>query len=69
MIELAVPDMSCNHCASTIARVVREVDAHGRVEVDLDAKRVRIDTQRPAAEFIAAITGAGYTPALAGAGP
>lgn len=64
MIELTVPDMSCNHCATTITRAVREVDAAGRVEVDLGAKRVRIETRRPAAEFIAAITEAGYTPTL-----
>jgi copper chaperone len=61
-IEFRVADMSCGHCASTITRAVKEVDASGRCEVDLDAKRVRIDSDRPAAEFRAAIAEAGFTP-------
>lgn len=66
MIEFRVDDMTCGHCAAAIARAVREVDAAGRCEVDLDAKRVRIESHRPGAEFLAAIREAGYTPVAAG---
>ncbi len=63
MIELTVNDMTCGHCASRIARAVKSVDADSACEVDLAAKRVRIASTRPAADFIEAIVEAGYTPA------
>ena len=62
MIELTVNDMTCGHCASTIARAVKSVDADGTCEVDLRAKRVRIASASPAEDFIEAIREAGYTP-------
>ena len=62
MIELTVKDMTCGHCASTITRAVKDVDAAGRCEVDLGTQRVRITSEHPAQEFIAAIQEAGYTP-------
>ncbi len=66
MIELTVSDMTCGHCASTITRAVKEVDAQGRCEIDLEPKRVRIESRHPAEEFLAAIAEAGYTPVAAG---
>jgi copper chaperone len=66
MIEFTVNDMSCSHCAATITKAVRQVDAQGRVEVDLAGKRVRIASGRPAEEFRAAIADAGFTPEAAG---
>jgi copper chaperone len=65
MIEFQVEDMSCGHCAAAISRAMKAVDASGRYEVDLEAKRVRIDSTHPAKEFSAAIEEAGYTPRLA----
>jgi copper chaperone len=62
MIEFTVNDMTCGHCASTITRVVKEVDASGRCEIDLAGKRVRIESTHPAEEFREAIAEAGYTP-------
>jgi copper chaperone len=64
MIELKVPDMTCGHCAATITRAVKEVDAAGSVEVDLAAHRVRIASTHPAAAFVSAIADAGYTPTV-----
>ena len=47
MIQFDVSDMTCGHCESTIRRVVKEVDAASRCDVDLGGKRVRwIDTQK-----------------------
>jgi len=65
MIELDVADMSCEHCVATIRKAVREVDAASACEVDLAAHKVRIASERPAGDFVAAIAGAGYTPRLA----
>ena len=62
MIEFTVNDMTCGHCASTITRAVKEVDSASRCEIDLGAKKVRIESGHPAGEFKAAIEEAGYTP-------
>ena len=62
IIEFSVKDMTCGHCASAITRAVKEVDAGGRCEIDLGAKKVRIESSHPAEEFRAAIEEAGYTP-------
>jgi copper chaperone len=62
MIEFTVNDMTCGHCASSITRAVKEVDSASRCEVDLGAKKVRIESSRGAEEFRAAIEEAGFTP-------
>lgn len=63
MIELSLPDMTCGHCASTVAQTVKVVDAQAKVEVDLDAKLVKIDSNEEGAKFAEALTEAGYPPA------
>ena len=62
MIEFTVNDMTCGHCASTISRAVKDVDAASRCEIDLDRKKIRIQSTEPAADFKVAIEEAGYTP-------
>ena len=67
MIEMNVPDMTCNHCVATIRKAVAGVDDGARCEVDLAGKRVRIESARPVEEFRAAIEDAGFTPEAPGA--
>jgi copper chaperone len=38
----SVPDVSCGHCRAAITAEVEKVAGVGRVEVDLDAKRVTV---------------------------
>jgi copper chaperone len=44
MIELNLPDMTCGHCASTVAKTVALVDPAAKVEVDLNTKLVKISS-------------------------
>lgn len=67
MIEFKVDDMTCGHCAASITKAVKGVDAAGQCEVDLTAKRVRISSAQPAEAFRAAIEDAGFTPVAPGA--
>ena len=62
MIELTVKDMTCDHCVTKIAQAVKSVDPDGAYAVDLGAKRVRITSPQPAADFVEAIRDAGYSP-------
>lgn len=63
MIEFKVPDMSCGHCASTVTQACKQVDPNAKVEVDLDSKKVRVDSAEDRAGFVEALTEAGYPPA------
>jgi copper chaperone len=64
MIEMNVPDMTCNHCVQTIRKAVADVDTSARCEVDLDSKRVVVDSPLPPSDFVEALEEAGYTPEL-----
>jgi len=63
MIELTLPTMTCGHCVRTVTDTVHRIDAKAKVDIDLDAHRVRIDSTRPADEFRQALAEEGYAPA------
>ncbi|HEY2926629.1 heavy-metal-associated domain-containing protein [Piscinibacter sp.] len=63
MIEFNVPTMSCGHCVRTITETVRTVDAQARLDIDLAAHRVQIDSLHSAEEFAKALAEKGYAPA------
>ena len=63
MIEMTLPDMSCGHCASAIARTCKLVDPKAQVEVDVGTKSVRIESTEGRADFAEALSEAGYPPA------
>jgi copper chaperone len=53
--------MSCGHCVKAVTRAITERDAHAKVNVDLGAGRVEVQSELSPAEVSAAITEAGYT--------
>lgn len=63
MIELNLPDMSCGHCASTVAQTCKLVDPAAKVEVDLGTKSVKIQSKEDRGDFAEALAEAGYPPA------
>lgn len=63
MIEFQIDDMTCSQCAATIAKSVQSLDRAARVEIDLAAKLVRVDSPVGPYKLAAAIRGAGFTPA------
>jgi len=60
MIELQVEGMSCGHCVNAVTKSVRDVDANAKVEVDLAAHRVRVESTAAPDKIKAAISDAGY---------
>lgn len=63
MIEMTLPDVSCGHCASTVAQTCKLVDPSAKVEVDTGAKKVKIQSSEDRTDFVEALTDAGYPPA------
>lgn len=62
MTEFQIDDMTCSHCASTITKAVHSLDQAAKVEIDLAAKRVRVESPVGPLKLAAAIRGAGFTP-------
>ena len=69
MLTLRISDMTCGHCASTIARAVAGVDKGARVEFDIPGKLVSVTSTADDSELIEAIQEAGYTPEKMGPAP
>ena len=65
MIEFKVPDMTCGHCASTITKAVKELDAGAKLDISLAEHRVRVDSKATREALQHAIAEAGYTPEAA----
>ena len=63
MTEFQINDMTCSHCASTITKAVQSLDHSAKVEIDLAAKRVRVESPVGPYKLAAAIRSAGFTPA------
>lgn len=60
MIELTLNDMTCGHCVKTVTQTVQQVDPQARLEIDLPAHKVRIESGRPAEDFTKALEEEGY---------
>jgi copper chaperone len=63
MIELTLPDMTCQHCVRTVTETVRQLDAQARLQIDLPAHRVQIESTQPAEAIRRALADEGYPPA------
>lgn len=61
MIELNVPSITCEECAATIKRAVKGVDEGASCDVDIDAKRVRVESHYPVMDFVEALEEVGYS--------
>lgn len=59
-MELAIPDMSCNHCRAAVTRAVQTLDPAATVEVDLTTRRARITTGAGIDAVIAALAEVGF---------
>jgi len=60
VIELKVENMTCGHCVSTVTKTLKAVDPEATVDVDLEAKRVRVETRQPVDLLTEALDKAGY---------
>lgn len=60
MYEFVVEGMTCNHCVRAITQAVQAKDPQARVEVNLEAGIVKIESQRSSEELKAQIEEEGY---------
>lgn len=63
MNAFEVMDMTCGHCVGTITNAVKALDPGAKVQIDLAAHRVEIDSgDIQAAQWGELIKNAGFTP-------
>lgn len=60
MYELQVEGMTCNHCVAAVTRSVKEIDSSAKVDIDLAAHKVCIDSKADIDDIKSAVAEAGY---------
>lgn len=65
MIRFQINDMTCGHCAATITKAVKALDAAAQINIDLAAHRVQIESAAAPQRIETAIREAGYSPEAA----
>lgn len=63
MIMFHIPDMSCGHCKAKVEKTIHALDPAARIEFDMVARRISVESNTDAARVQAALADVGY-PAL-----
>jgi copper chaperone len=66
MNVFSVPGMSCGHCVQTITSALKHVDGRASVDINLEAKTVRVESTKPLEVLVKAISAAGYESSVVG---
>ena len=62
MIEFQVPAISCSHCVRAVNEAVKEIDPNAQVDVNLETKKVNVESSADRARLAEALAEAGYPP-------
>jgi copper chaperone len=68
VITFSVPGLSCEHCVSAITKALKRVDGAAKVDIDLAAKIVRVQSSQATNVLAKAIKAAGYAASKVSAG-
>ena len=60
-IDLKVPSMVCDGCVSTVKEAILTHEPKATVDIDLDSKQVKVDTEASEASIKQIIVAAGHT--------
>ena len=63
MFNLHIPNMNCGGCARGVTAAIRAADAEARVESDLPARTIAVETKLPEATVREALAQAGFAAA------
>ena len=60
MTTLHIPDMSCGHCKSTVEKTIHSLDPAARIEFDMAARKVAVESSADAMAVTAALAKVGF---------
>jgi len=63
MLTLDIPNMTCGHCVRAITQAVVAADPAAKVQADVPAHQVQVDTALSREAVAAVLAEAGYAPA------
>lgn len=55
-----VTGMTCGHCEKAVSRAITRVDPQAQVQIDREANKVQVETEKPRQDIANAITEEGY---------
>ncbi len=59
-IILSIPGMMCGGCVANVEEALNSQPGVDRVDVDLDSKTARVNTDASVSDLVAAVRAAGY---------
>lgn len=60
MITFHIPDMSCGHCKATVEKTIHALDPAARIEFDMAARRISVESSTDEARVKTSLAEAGY---------
>ncbi|NMG07315.1 heavy-metal-associated domain-containing protein [Brasilonema sp. UFV-L1] len=60
-LKLSVPNIGCEKCAATITESIHTIESDAKVDVDVKAKTVTVESAASEESIKQAIVAAGYT--------
>jgi len=60
MATYHIPDMSCGHCKATIETTIQALDPAARIDFDMAARRISVESTLDAVQIQAALGQTGY---------
>ncbi|AFY85590.1 MAG: hypothetical protein CLLPBCKN_002141 [Chroococcidiopsis cubana SAG 39.79] len=60
-LKLKVPDIKCDDCAQTITETIHTMEPDAKVDVDVDAKTVTVESAASEETIKQSIVAAGFT--------
>ena len=61
MLKLKVPSMVCEGCVETVTKAIKTHEPNAKVDIDLDSKKVSVDTKASEESIKQVIVAAGHT--------
>jgi copper chaperone len=65
MTTFHIPDMSCGHCKSTVDKTIHSLDPSARIEFDMAARKVFVESNTDGAAVVAALMKVGFPASVA----
>ena len=60
MTSFHIPDMSCGHCKSAVEKTIHALDPEARIDFDMEARQITLNTRTETMIVQAALAAAGY---------
>lgn len=60
MTTFHIPDMSCGHCKATVEKTIHALDPKARIDFDMVARKIALDSRADTATVLTALANAGY---------